>query len=57
AAVRSVLDRRGQLTDAVRVDLARRIATALAPRVGGATAGLADEDLIEQVSAAKSRGQ
>jgi uncharacterized RDD family membrane protein YckC len=55
AAVRSFLDRRYDLPPAIRTDLARRIATALAPRVGGATAGLGDEDLIEQVSAAKSR--
>jgi uncharacterized RDD family membrane protein YckC len=55
AAVRSFLDRRADLPPAVRGDLARRIAGALAPRVGGATAGLGDEDLIEQVSAAKSR--
>ncbi len=55
AAVRSFLDRRYDLPPRVRTDLARRIAGALAPRVGGATAGLRDEDLIEQVSAAKSR--
>jgi uncharacterized RDD family membrane protein YckC len=55
AAVRSFLDRRADLPPTVRTDLARRIAGALAPRVGGATAGLDDEDLIEQVSAAKSR--
>jgi uncharacterized RDD family membrane protein YckC len=55
AAVRSFLDRRADLPAAVRDDLARRIAGALAPRVGGAIAGLDDEDLIEQVSAAKSR--
>ncbi|WP_327465357.1 RDD family protein [Baekduia sp.] len=54
-AVRSFLDRRYDLPPAIRTDLAHRIATALAPRVGGATAGLKDEDLIEQVSAAKSR--
>ena len=55
AAVRSFLDRRYDLPPVVRTDLARRIASALAPRVGGATAGLRDEDLIEQVAAAKSR--
>jgi uncharacterized RDD family membrane protein YckC len=55
AAVRSFLDRRYTLAPMVRKDLARRIAGALAPRVGGATSGLGDEDLIEQVSAAKSR--
>jgi uncharacterized RDD family membrane protein YckC len=55
AAVRSFLDRRYTLPPMVRNDLARRIASALAPRVGGATAGLRDEDLIEQVAAAKSR--
>jgi uncharacterized RDD family membrane protein YckC len=54
-AVRSFLDRRYDLPPAVRTDLARRIASALAPRVGGAAGNLADEDLIEQVSAAKSR--
>jgi uncharacterized RDD family membrane protein YckC len=55
AAVRSFLERRADLPAAIRTDLARRIAGALAPRVGGATAGLDDEDLIEQVAAAKSR--
>jgi uncharacterized RDD family membrane protein YckC len=55
AAVRSFLDRRYDLPPTVRTDLARRIASALAPRVGGAAAGLRDEDLIEQVAAAKSR--
>jgi uncharacterized RDD family membrane protein YckC len=56
AAIRSFLDRRADLPWAVRSDLAHRIATALTSRVGGATAGLDDEDLIEAVSAAKSRG-
>jgi uncharacterized RDD family membrane protein YckC len=55
-AVRSFLDRRADLPPAVRHDLARRIAAALAPRVGGATAHLADEDLIEAVATAKARG-
>lgn len=55
AAIRGFLDRRAQLTPAVREDLARRIAGALAPRVGGATAGLDAEELIEAVAAAKAR--
>jgi hypothetical protein len=55
-AVRSFLDRRADLPPGVRGDLARRIAGALAPRVGGATDHLHDEDLIEAVAAAKSRG-
>jgi uncharacterized RDD family membrane protein YckC len=57
AAVRGFLDRRDGLPAGVRGDLARRIASALAPRVGGATAHLHDEDLIEQVAAAKARGE
>jgi uncharacterized RDD family membrane protein YckC len=56
AAIRSFLDRRSDLPPGVRGDLAHRIATALAPRVGGAVTGLHDEDLIEQVAAAKARG-
>lgn len=56
AAVRGFLDRRDALPLSVRQDLARRIATALAPRVGGAAAQLRDEELIEQVSLAKARG-
>lgn len=56
AAVRGFLDRRADLPLSVRRDLARRIAGALAPRVGGATAQLHDEELIEQVSLAKARG-
>ena len=56
AAVRSFLDRRADLPQGVRQDLARRIASALAPRVGGAAAQLHDEELIEQVSLAKARG-
>jgi uncharacterized RDD family membrane protein YckC len=56
AAVRGFLDRRADLPPGVRQDLARRIATALAPRVGGAAARLRDEELIEQVSRAKGRG-
>jgi uncharacterized RDD family membrane protein YckC len=55
AAVRAFLDRRTDLPPAVRGDLARRIASALAPRVGGAAASLRDEDLIEAVAAAKAR--
>jgi uncharacterized RDD family membrane protein YckC len=57
AAVRGFLDRRGDLPAAVRGDLARRIAAALAPRVGGASGQLDDEELIEQVAAAKARGE
>jgi uncharacterized RDD family membrane protein YckC len=57
AAVRGFLDRRADLPPGVRGDLARRIAAALAPHVGGATAHLHDEELIEQVSAAKARGR
>jgi uncharacterized RDD family membrane protein YckC len=56
AAVRGFLDRRDALPAAARGDLARRIASALAPRVGGAAAQLRDEDLIEQVAGAKARG-
>ncbi|MCZ4494030.1 MAG: domain containing protein [Conexibacter sp.] len=55
AAVRGFLDRRALLADDVRADLARRIAGALAPRVGGATHHLRDEELIERVAAAKAR--
>ena len=55
AAVRAFLDRRPDLPPGVRGDLARRIASALAPRVGGAAAQLHDEDLIEAVAAAKAR--
>jgi uncharacterized RDD family membrane protein YckC len=55
AAVRGFLDRRALLADDVRADLARRIAGALAPRVGGATQHLRDEELIERVAAAKAR--
>ena len=54
-AVRSFLDRRAELPPGPRGDLARRIAAALAPRVGGATEHLHDEDLIEAVAAAKAR--
>lgn len=57
AAVRGFLDRRDDLPARVRGDLARRIASALGPRVGGASAHLRDEDLIEQVAAAKARGE
>jgi uncharacterized RDD family membrane protein YckC len=56
AAIRGFLDRRADLPQAARDDLARRIAAALGPRVGGATAHLQDEALLEQVAAAKSRG-
>jgi uncharacterized RDD family membrane protein YckC len=57
AAVRGFLDRRAALPAKVRGDLARRIAAALAPRVGGASGRLDDEELIEQVAAAKARGE
>jgi uncharacterized RDD family membrane protein YckC len=55
AAVRAFLDRRRDLPPGVRGDIARRIASALHPRVGGATAQFDDEDLIEAVAAAKAR--
>jgi uncharacterized RDD family membrane protein YckC len=55
AAVRGFLDRRADLPPGVRGDLARRIASALAPRIGGAAPHLHDEDLIEAVAAAKAR--
>jgi uncharacterized RDD family membrane protein YckC len=55
AAIRAFLDRRGDLPAGPRGDIARRIATALQPRVGGATGHLHDEDLIEAVAAAKAR--
>lgn len=52
-AVRSFLGRRTDLAPAVREDLARRIAAALAPRVGGAIEHLSDEQLLEAVVASK----
>jgi uncharacterized RDD family membrane protein YckC len=55
AAIRSFLDRRADLPAGPRGDIARRIASALQPRVGGATGHLHDEDLIEAVAAAKAR--
>jgi uncharacterized RDD family membrane protein YckC len=55
AAIRSFLDRRRELPPGPRGDIARRIAGALQPRVGGATGHLNDEDLIEAVAAAKAR--
>jgi uncharacterized RDD family membrane protein YckC len=55
AAIRSFLDRRRELPPGPRGDIARRIAAALLPRVGGATGHLDDEDLIEAVAAAKAR--
>jgi uncharacterized RDD family membrane protein YckC len=55
AAIRSFLDRRRELPPGPRGDIARRIAGALQPRLGGATGHLNDEDLIEAVAAAKAR--
>jgi uncharacterized RDD family membrane protein YckC len=55
AAIRSFLDRRRELPPGPRGDIARRIAAALQPRVGGATGHMNDEDLIEAVAAAKAR--
>jgi uncharacterized RDD family membrane protein YckC len=55
AAIRSFLDRRRELPPGPRGDIARRIAAALLPRVGGATGHMNDEDLIEAVAAAKAR--
>jgi uncharacterized RDD family membrane protein YckC len=55
AAVRSFLDRRYDLPPRVRSDLARRIAAALEPRIGGAGTHRHDEELLEQVAAAKAR--
>jgi uncharacterized RDD family membrane protein YckC len=55
AAVRSFLERRGDLPPLVREDLARRMAGALAPRLGGATGHLRPEELLERVVAEKQR--
>jgi uncharacterized RDD family membrane protein YckC len=57
AAVRSFLDRRYDLPPRVRSDLARRIAAALEPRIGGAGTHRHDEELLEQVAAAKARSR
>jgi uncharacterized RDD family membrane protein YckC len=57
AAVRGFLDRRYDLPPRVRSDLARRIASALEPRIGGAGAHRHDEELLEQVAAAKARSR
>ncbi|MBI5105443.1 MAG: RDD family protein [Solirubrobacterales bacterium] len=56
ATVRSFLERRPQLDPAIRDDLARRIASALRPKVGGGVDGLGAEQLLEQVASAKARG-
>jgi uncharacterized RDD family membrane protein YckC len=54
-AIRQFLDRRADLPDPARADIARRMSAALRPRVGGATGHLRDERLLEAVAAAKSR--
>lgn len=51
--LRAFVDRRAQLDPALRTDLAARLAGAVRPRVGGATDGLSDEQLIEQIVRAK----
>jgi uncharacterized RDD family membrane protein YckC len=54
-AIRAFLDRRADLPAGARGDIARRIVSALQPRLGGATGHLPDEDLLEAVAAAKAR--
>lgn len=51
--LRAFLTRRAKLAPGARADIAARLAQAIRPRVGGATEQLGDEELIEQVVAAK----
>lgn len=53
-AVRRFLDRRGDLTDAARVQLADELARALRPKVASVVPGLASETFLEHVAAAKA---
>jgi uncharacterized RDD family membrane protein YckC len=54
AIVRSFLARRGDLAPHARRTLAAELAGRLRPRVAGARAGLADEELLEQIAATKA---
>jgi uncharacterized RDD family membrane protein YckC len=55
ALVRSYLARRVDLAPHARRSLAAQLAGGLRPRVAGARAGLGDDQLLEQVSAAKAK--
>jgi uncharacterized RDD family membrane protein YckC len=56
-AVRSFLERRGQLDPGARAALAAQLAGRLRPLVAGARPGLTDETFLELLAAAKARGR
>jgi len=56
-AVRSFLERRGELDPGARASLAAQLAARLRPLVAGARAGLHDEAFLEHLAAAKARGR